>query len=277
MYHVIHLNGTYVNSGSIHNFRVNYLIWRLIREMKRSDGRTPQQLRPTTIQWDFAPQALASVLIECGETRVICAVSHESSVPRWKEAQGIPGGWVTAEYSMLPYSTPDRKKRDIAKGKIDGRSQEIQRLIGRSLRSVVDMEKLGPQSLWIDCDVLSADGGTRTASITGSCLALKLAVERLQKRELIGPNPIRQWVAATSVGIVNGRPLLDLYYPEDRDASVDMNVVMTSRGEFVEVQASGEEATFSPGTLDSLMGLATKGIRKLLSIQRQAWKSRPKR
>lgn len=243
--------------------------------MKRSDGRTHRQLRTTAIQWDCAAQALASVLIECGETRVICAVSLEESLPRWKKEQGITSGWVTAEYSMLPYSTPDRKMRDITKGKIDGRSQEIQRLIGRSLRAVVDMDKLGPRSLWVDCDVLSADGGTRTASITGSCLALKLAVERLQKRGLITANPIEQWVAATSVGIVDGQPLLDLYYPEDRDAAVDMNVVMTSRGEFVEVQASGEEATFSPETLDQLTSLAGFGIRKLLKIQREAWKSRP--
>lgn len=243
--------------------------------MQRPDHRRPNQLRPTRFTWDFAPQSLASVLIECGETRVICAVSHEASVPRWKEAQGIPGGWVTAEYAMLPYSTPERKIRDIVKGKLDGRSSEIQRLIGRSLRSVVNLEALGTSSLWVDCDVLSADGGTRTSAITGSCLALRLAIERLRGRGVITGNPMSQWVAATSVGLWNGQAILDLNYPEDRDADVDMNVVMTSNGELVEVQASGEEATFSLAEMDQLMKLAHSGIRKLLTFQRRAWKARP--
>jgi len=243
--------------------------------MKRPDSRRPNQLRPTSFTWDFAPNALASVLVECGETRVICAVSHEESVPKWKKFQNIPGGWVTAEYSMLPYSTDSRKPRDISKGKIDGRSQEIQRLIGRSLRAVIDMDQLGPRSLWVDCDVLSADGGTRTASITGSGLALKLAIERLKESGLLTKNPMRDWLAATSVGIYEGVPVLDLNYPEDRDASVDMNVVMTSKGEYIELQASGEEATFTPKELTQLTSLAHSGIKKLISLQRKAWKTRP--
>ena len=242
---------------------------------KRPDGRTLDQLRPLQCQWDVAPNCLASLLVRCGETRVICAVSVEESVPRWMQSQGVSGGWLSAEYSMLPYSTHDRKQRDITKGKIDGRSQEIQRLIGRSLRAVVDLEKLGPRSLWVDCDVLAADGGTRTTSITGAYLALKLAIERLQNKKLLVGNPLRSAVAATSVGVYEGRVITDLCYLEDKDASVDMNVVMTDKGRFVEVQASGEEATYSRQELDKLLAAAAAGLKKIFAFQKRVWSQRP--
>lgn len=217
---------------------------------------------------DVAPQALSSVLISTGRTQVICAVSLDDSQPRWKKIQDITGGWVTAEYNMLPYSTVPRKKRDSA-GKVDGRSVEIQRLIGRSLRSVMDMEALGERTLWVDCDVLCADGGTRTASITGSAVALAIAVRRLMRQGLLETNPMRQLVAAVSVGKLEGEPLLDLCYVEDRDAEVDMNVVMTEREEYVEVQGSGEEAVFTATEMTEMLGLASKGIRELIAAQRR--------
>jgi ribonuclease PH len=192
------------------------------------------------------------------------------------KTQNVSGGWLTAEYSMLPYSTSDRKIRDIARGKLDGRSQEIQRLIGRSLRAVVDLEKLGARTLWIDCDVLQADGGTRTTGITGACLALRLAVERLSQRGLLAQNPLTTSVAAISVGLLGGSVLTDLCYLEDRDASVDMNVVMTGQGKFVEVQASGEEATYSPAELAAMLKAAAAGLKKVVRFQEQAWAARPK-
>lgn len=234
----------------------------------RSDGRRYDQLRRFRLRKHIAPASAGSVLVETGNTRVICAVTVEESVPRWMKEQKIPGGWLTAEYSMLPYSTQGRKARDIAKGKLDGRSQEIQRLIGRSLRAVVDLESLGPRSLWVDCDVLQADGGTRTASITGAYVALELAIRRLKKEGKLKKSPIRDAVAAVSVGVVNGRPLLDLNYVEDRDAAVDMNIVMTGGGKFIEVQGSGEETTFSRKEMDSMLKLAGKGIAALLKAQR---------
>lgn len=243
--------------------------------MIRPDHRRPSQLRPLDFTWDVAPNALASILLKCGGTQVITAVSVEASVPKWKEKQGIPGGWLTAEYSMLPYSTDERKPRDITKGKLDGRSQEIQRLIGRSLRAAIDLEKMGPRSLWVDCDVLAADGGTRTTAITGAFLALKLACSRLRATKALDSDPILSPVAATSVGLYQGVPILDLCYLEDRDASVDMNVVMNARGEFIELQASGEEATFSPADLERLLRLARSGIKKLFHFQQRAWKERP--
>ena len=244
--------------------------------MQRPDKRKPNQLRPLKYQWDIAPNALASILLSCGNTQVICAVSVEESVPRWMKAQNVSGGWTTAEYSMLPYSTPDRKTRDIAKGKIDGRSQEIQRLIGRSLRAVIDLEKLGERTLWIDCDVLQADGGTRTTAITGAYLALKLAVERLTNQALLTRNPLTTSLAAISVGICGGQVITDLCYLEDKDASVDMNVVMTGKGKFVEVQASGEEATYSPAELQAMLKAATSALKKVTCFQTQAWTARPK-
>jgi ribonuclease PH len=193
----------------------------------------------------------------------------EESVPRWMKEQKVTGGWLTAEYSMLPYSTLDRKPRDISKGKLDGRSQEIQRLIGRSLRAAIDLEKLGSRTVWIDCDVLQADGGTRTASITGAYVALELAVKKLIKANKLTESPIKNAVAAVSVGIVEGNPVLDLDYIEDKDASVDMNVVMTGEGKFIEVQGSGEESVFSTAEMNHMLDLARKGINDLITAQRK--------
>lgn len=235
----------------------------------RNDGRSADALRPFRIRKNIAPHATGSVLVETGNTRVICAVSVEESVPRWMKEQKVTGGWLTAEYSMLPYSTLDRKQRDISKGKLDGRSQEIQRLIGRSLRAIVDLEKLGSRTLWIDCDVLQADGGTRTASITGCYVALELAMRQLIKRKKILVSPIREPVAAVSVGMCDGVPLLDLNYIEDRDAAVDMNVVMTGSGRFIELQGSGEETTFSTEEMEKMIALAHKGIRELVVLQKK--------
>jgi ribonuclease PH len=233
----------------------------------RADGRQADQLRPISFETGIAPHATGSVLISFGATRVICAATIEPGVPTWMKQQGIKGGWLTAEYSMLPYSTLERKSRDISRGKIDGRTVEIQRLIGRSLRAIIDLEKLGQNTLWVDCDVLQADGGTRTASITGAYLAARLAVQKLIDNKKISENPLADSVAAVSVGIFDGRELLDLAYIEDRDASVDFNVVMTGRGQFVEVQGSGEEATFSNEQLQSLLVLAQKGMRELATLQ----------
>ena len=244
---------------------------------KRPDSRKPNQLRPLSYEWDIAPNALGSILLRCGRTEVICSVSVEESVPKWMDYQKVPGGWLTAEYSMLPYSTLDRKPRDISKGKLDGRSQEIQRLIGRSLRAAIDLEKLGRRSLWIDCDVLAADGGTRTTAITGAYLALQLAVERLIKSGKLEKSPLMAPIAATSVGVFEKKPVLDLCYLEDKDAAVDMNVIMNARGRFIEIQAAGEEATFSPKELNALLALARKGIRDLFVFQKKAWARRPKK
>jgi ribonuclease PH len=191
----------------------------------------------------------------------------EPKVPTWMRQQGVKGGWLTAEYSMLPYSTLERKQRDIAKGKIDGRTVEIQRLIGRSLRAVLDLQKLGENTLWVDCDVLQADGGTRTASITGAYLATRLAIQKLLDAKAIAENPLVDSVAAVSAGVFNGQSFLDLNYLEDKDAEVDANIVMTGRGQFVELQSSGEEATFSGEQLQSLIGLAQKGLKELSAMQ----------
>ncbi len=233
----------------------------------RDDGRRPDELRPIRFQNHIAPHATGSTLIEWGNTRVICAVTIEESVPRWMKEQGKTGGWITAEYSMLPYSTLTRKPRDISKGKIDGRSQEIQRLIGRAMRSAVDLEKLGSRTICVDCDVLQADGGTRTAAITGSMVALQLAVQRLIRDGLISASPMSHAVAAVSVGVVGGRPLLDLCYTEDVGASVDMNLVMTTGGEFIELQGTGEEATFDEIQLAEMLSLGKSGIKRLLALQ----------
>lgn len=233
----------------------------------RPDGRRPDQLREIKFEPDIAPHAHGSVLASFGATRVICAAMIERKVPSWMRQQGVTGGWVTAEYSMLPYSTLDRKPRDIARGKLDGRTVEIQRLIGRSLRAVLDLEKLGDNTLWIDCDVLQADGGTRTAAITGAFLAARLAVQRLLDDKVLKENPLRDSVAAVSVGIWDGAELLDLAYLEDRDAAVDFNVVMTGQGNFVEIQGTGEEATFNDEQLARLLALARRGIRELSGLQ----------
>ncbi len=233
----------------------------------RPDGRRPDQLRNITIEANIAPYASGSVLIGFGATRVICAATIEPKVPSWMKQQGVKGGWLTAEYSMLPYSTLDRKARDISKGKLDGRTVEIQRLIGRSLRAVLDLGKLGENTLWIDCDVLQADGGTRTASITGAYLAARLAIQKLLDAKKIAENPLTDSVAAISVGLFDNQSLLDLNYVEDKDAAVDFNVVMTGQGKFVEVQGTGEEATFSQEELDRLLVLARAGLQELSAIQ----------
>jgi len=236
--------------------------------MTRHDGRTPSQLRPVTFTPGFAPNATGSVLVSTGETRVICSAMIEEAVPRWMKEQQVSGGWVTAEYSMLPYSTLQRKQRDSSRGKVDGRATEIQRLIGRSLRAALDLDKLGQRTMWIDCDVLSADGGTRTASITGASVAAALACRKLMAEGKIKQWPIKQLVTAVSVGIVNGVALLDLNYVEDKDAAVDLNVVMTEGGHFVEVQGSGEESTFSEAELNTMLSLARGGIEELVTKQR---------
>jgi ribonuclease PH len=233
----------------------------------RTDGRLPDQLRPVKFEVGIAPHATGSVLVSFGATRVICAATIENNVPSWMKQQRVPGGWLTAEYSLLPYSTHDRKQRDISRGKLDGRTVEIQRLIGRSIRAVIDLQKLGQNTLWLDCDVLQADGGTRTASITGAYLAARLAVQTLLDTGKIKENPLTDSVAAISVGLLKGQPLLDLPYAEDKDAEVDCNIVMTGRGRFVEIQGAGEEATFSGDEFNQLLTLAQKGIRELSAAQ----------
>ena len=236
--------------------------------MSRHDGRADDQLRPLSFTPGIAPHAAGSVLVATGNTRVICAASIEEGVPRWMKEQGVTGGWITAEYSMLPYSTLTRKARDIARGKQDGRGVEIQRLIGRALRTTVNLEALGARTLWIDCDVLQADGGTRTAAITGGCVAAALAFQSLVKAGKVARSPLRQLVAAVSVGIVDGRPVLDLDYVEDKDAAVDFNVVLTEEGRFVEVQGAGEEATFSQDEFEALVMLGKRGVEQLIRQQR---------
>jgi ribonuclease PH len=236
----------------------------------RADGRQPDQLRPIRFQNHIAPYAAGSTLIEWGNTRVICGVTVEENVPRWMKEQKVSGGWITAEYSMLPYSTLQRKPRDITKGKIDGRSQEIQRLIGRAMRATLDLEKLGARTICVDCDVLQADGGTRTAAITGAYVALGIAIRRLLAAKTITENPILHAVAAVSIGIVNGEALLDLCYTEDVGATVDFNMVMNSAGEFIELQGTGEEATFSETQLAELIKHGKAGVRQLLEAQEKA-------
>jgi ribonuclease PH len=233
----------------------------------RPDGRRADQLRPIVFTAGIAPHATGSVLARFGDTQVICAATIEPNVPTWMKQQGVKGGWLTAEYSLLPYSTLDRKPRDISKGRIDGRTVEIQRLIGRALRAVIDLQKLGANTLWIDCDVLQADGGTRTAAITGAWLAARLAVQKLLDAKKLAENPLVEAVAAVSVGVAGGTEVLDLAYLEDRDAEVDCNVVMTGQGQFVEVQGAGEEATFSPEQLQRLLALADKGLKEIGALQ----------
>jgi len=236
----------------------------------RADGRAMNQLRPLRFQNGIAPHATGSTLIEWGNTRVICGVTVEESVPRWMKEQNVAGGWITAEYSMLPYSTLQRKSRDIAKGKIDGRSQEIQRLIGRAMRAAIDLEKIGTRTIWIDCDVLQADGGTRTAAISGSFVALSLAIRKLIADGKLSESPMLHAVAAVSMGIVNKQPMLDLCYTEDAAAEVDFNLVMNAAGEFIELQGSGEESTFNDRQLTDLLALGKKGIKELLAAQQAA-------
>jgi ribonuclease PH len=234
---------------------------------ERADGRKPEELRPVTFVANFAPHATGSVLVRYGSTQVICAATIEPGVPNWMKQQGIKGGWLTAEYSMLPYSTHERKARDINKGRLDGRTVEIQRLIGRSLRATIDLDKLGQNTLWLDCDVLQADGGTRTASITGAYVAARLAVQRLLDEGKLKESPLIDSVAAVSVGLFGDGALLDLAYVEDKEAAVDFNVVMTGQGRFVEVQGTGEESTFSHEQLNDLLALAQKGLKELSALQ----------
>ena len=234
--------------------------------MIRIDQRQATQLRPIRLTVDYLDYAEGSVLIEAGKTRVLCVASVEEKIPPFLEGKGQ--GWLTAEYNMLPRATHTRNTRE-RDGKVSGRTQEIQRLIGRSLRAVVDMQALGPRTITLDCDVLQADGGTRTASITGAYIALHRACSLLQKRGLVTTHPIRTAVAAISVGIVQGEILLDLCYAEDSRADVDFNVVMTSQHEFVEVQGTGEGGVFSHTAMDSLVTLAEQGISELLALQQQ--------
>lgn len=238
--------------------------------MTRIDNRFSDQIR----QWSFIPDyqrhPLASVLAVSGNTRVICAVSLDRSVPRWMKEQEVPGGWITAEYQMLPSATGTRGERESTKGKVSGRSAEIQRLVGRSLRAVVDLSKLPGMTLHVDCDVIDADGGTRCASISGASLALQLAAARLVASGELAENPIISRVAAVSVGLLNNEVLLDLCYEEDSAADVDMNVVMNDRGRFVEIQGSGEEATFSDAELASMLTAAKKGLNEIFALQSEA-------
>jgi ribonuclease PH len=236
----------------------------------RPDNRKPNELRPLEFVIDFAQAARGSVLVRMGNTHVLCAVSIEDSVPRWMKAQKVSGGWLTAEYSMLPYSTKERASRESTLGKVGGRTQEIQRLIGRALRAVVDLNKLGARTVWVDCDVIQADGGTRTAAITGAFVALRLAVNRLMKDGALAEDPIKESVAAVSVGMVAGNPLLDLCYAEDVGADVDMNVVMTAAGKFVEVQGTAEDQPFSKAEMEEMLSLAKTGIEKLIRAQETA-------
>ncbi|MCU0270698.1 MAG: ribonuclease PH [Acidimicrobiales bacterium] len=232
----------------------------------RPDGRAPDQLRPITFERDFTEQALGSVLVTVGRTVVLCTASVEDDVPRWMRGSGK--GWVTAEYGMLPGSSGERIRREAAAGKQSGRTQEIQRLIGRSLRAVCDMVALGERQVVVDCDVLQADGGTRCASINGGFLALHDALTRLVQRRDLQVHPLREAVAAVSVGIVGGSPLLDLPYVEDSAAEVDLNVVMTESSRFVEVQGTAEGLAFSRGELDELLDLAQLGIEDIVATQR---------
>ena len=238
--------------------------------MKRIDGRRPNELRPVRIHTHYVNPPEGSALIDVGQTRVLCAASIEDGVPRWMREQGVSGGWITAEYSMLPYSTAPRKPREVTRGRVEGRTQEIQRLIGRALRAVTNLDKLGQRTVWIDCDVLQADGGTRTAAITGAYVALMLAMRKLHQDGAISEMPVTSSVAAASVGLLDDTPLLDLCYDEDSRAAADMNVVMTGKGQIVEIQGTGEDKPFSKNDLARLLKLAESGIKKLLAIQEKA-------
>jgi len=242
------------------------LVYNVGVKMERDNNRLNDELRPVKITRNYIMHPDGSVLIEVGNTKVICTAVVEDKVPPFLKGTGK--GWVSAEYSMIPGSTKTRKTRDINKGKIDGRSQEIQRLIGRSLRSVVDLGIMGERTVWIDCDVIQADGGTRTASITGAFVAMADAFNSLLSRNEIEKMPVKAFVSAISVGMIKGETIMDLCYEEDSNADVDMNIVMTDKGEFVEVQGTGEEATFTHDDLMKLISLASKGCQELYKIQR---------
>jgi ribonuclease PH len=236
--------------------------------LERVDGRGLKEMRPVRITRNYNKYAEGSVLIELGDTQVICTATVEEKVPLFKKGEGT--GWVTAEYGMLPRATGSRTTREAARGRINGRTYEIQRLIGRSLRAVTDLKALGERTVTMDCDVIQADGGTRTASITGAFVALADAMHALMKRGLIKHSPLRDFVAATSVGRVGGQVVLDLCYQEDSAAEVDMNLVMTGRGNFVEIQGTGEEASFTRDEARQMMDLGAAGIRQLVELQREA-------
>lgn len=235
---------------------------------ERTDGRAAHELRPIAFEVDYIPSATGSVLVSAGSTRVICTATIEDSVPGWMRGRGV--GWLTAEYGMLPGSTNTRKARDAGRGKLDGRTVEIQRLIGRSLRAIVDMKELGERTIWVDCDVIQADGGTRCLSITGGYVALHRALASIVARGGLAALPLRSSVAAVSVGVVGGAAVLDLPYLEDSTADVDMNVVMTGEGELVEVQGTAEGAPFPRSRLDELLDLATAGLVELARLQDEA-------
>jgi ribonuclease PH len=235
--------------------------------MPRFDDRPANVLRPTRLTPHYVKHAEGSVLIEAGDTRVICTASVEDRVPPFRRSSGK--GWVTAEYGMLPRSTTTRNQREASAGKVGGRTQEIQRLIGRSLRAVTRLEEMGERTIWVDCDVIQADGGTRTAAITGGFVALVLALQKMRAQNQISTMPVRDFVAATSVGIVDGQPLIDLAYEEDSRADVDMNIVQTGDGRFIEVQGTAEAAPFGRDALLSLLDLAQEGIRQLNVLQRE--------
>ncbi len=234
----------------------------------RSDQRQPNQMRPVRIVPHYVGQAEGSALIEVGKTRVICTASIESGVPAWMRGSGK--GWISSEYGMLPRSTNTRTPRESSRGRVSGRTHEIQRLIGRSLRAVTSLDAFGERTVWLDCDVIEADGGTRTASITGAFVALFLAFHPLVKSGDLKAVPLKDYVAATSVGIVGGQPMLDLNYSEDSQADVDMNLVLTGAGKFVEVQATGERTTFDAGHLESMLALARSGVSQLIECQKAA-------
>jgi ribonuclease PH len=238
------------------------------RQMQRIDGRNNEQIRPVKITRNYLKHAEGSVLIEMGDTKVICTASVDDKVPPF--IKGTGKGWITSEYGMIPRSTEARKPRESTRGKVDGRTMEIQRLIGRALRSIVDLEKLGEMTIYIDCDVIQADGGTRTASITGSYVALVDALYKLVQQEKIEAMPLNGYIAAISVGIKDGEAILDLNYAEDSTCQVDMNIVMTDKREFIEIQGTGEESPFSKAQLQEMMGLAEKGIKELIEIQKQS-------
>ncbi|MEK7290613.1 MAG: ribonuclease PH [Planctomycetota bacterium] len=234
----------------------------------RVDNRKSDELRPLIIKRHFTKYVPGSVLVETGNTKVICTASIEESVPPHVKNTGE--GWITAEYSMLPSSTPTRAPRESTKGKVSGRTQEIQRLIGRSMRSIIDLALLKERTIWIDCDVIQADGGTRTAAITGSYVALMDAIQLLKSKDMIKENPVLNSIAAVSVGVVNGVVLLDLCYAEDAAAQVDMNIVMTGNGKFIEIQGTGEEYTFNDNQLADMLRMAKKGIIEITEIQKKA-------
>ncbi len=235
--------------------------------MTRFDGRNVDELRPVKMTKDYLMHPEGSVLIEMGNTKVICTASIEDRVPPFLKGSGK--GWITAEYSMLPRSTHSRKIREASRGKLEGRTQEIKRLIGRALRSVVDLDKLGEKTIWIDCDVIQADGGTRTASITGAFVALMDALNKMKNENVFNKLPIKRYMAAVSVGVVDGEAVLDLCYEEDSSAKVDMNIVMSDNGKFIEIQGTGEDSPFDKNELNKLLELGEKGIMELIDIQKK--------